>query len=352
MANDPLAAVRLWLILNMRQACLLVIAGLSLAHVRLGRSMSYGTKHWMLLSPTLLLLITSTAIAGVVAGARVSTLFTGLLAFTTTVAALSTVAFACLIVTLVAIKRNLTVSREDAEPWPPAKQINEKPRPSFAPEEIDALKDGASWITSNASTHTRGESASQWSFSTHHTQGASSHHGHGRPQAGNHASVPKQSSFWFNATQEDTPPVPPLPGMYNHLSPTSESLAEADPFRRIPSPAPEVPRPRYDSQTSWLTETGNGETLSAWSFPTSRNGSTTNVHTELLPSAADSRPVTPAMSSAQPLGGYGYVPSQPDQEKALASLAAPNGTELDISMYRLVGWSLLIWIPLVSNSQT
>ncbi len=357
---DPAASVRVWLALTVRQTCLLMVAAITLLHVRMGRSVSFGTKHWMLWAPTALLIITSTSIAGVLSGVGVGTLFTGLLAYSSTIAVLSSVAFGCLVGTLLIIKRNLASIPEEHDSW----QIEQKPRPSFATEDIDAIRDGASWITSTAGGHGSNHgSVSGWSFSTHHTA-TTSNYGHGgRPQGPRNPSVPAKSSFWFGSSTpnvNNVPPVPPLPSVYGQFSPTTAQMSDPDPFRReSPSPLlPEHPRQRLGSQTSWLTSTnGSHITPSAWSFPatlrddlsegcSTPNGSTTNVHTNLLPSGTDvSPPATPAMASAQVLGGYGYAPQ--DAEKNLMSLAATSGTQLDISVYRGVAWLLMIWIPMV-----
>jgi len=359
-AKDPASAVRLWVVMTIRQSGLLIVASITLLHVRLGRSISFGTKHWMLWMPTLLLATTSTGIAGILSAAAFPSLFVGLVAYSSGVAILSSLAFGCLIGTLIVIKRNLAVLSEESDPWPPVRQVEEKPRPSFATEEIDAIRDGASWITSNASS--RHNSISAWSFSTHHAATASSHHGNGSNRThptGSHPSVPPKSSFWFSSStphDANIPPVPPLPSPYGPLSPTAEDLSDPDPFRRdIPTPLPDHPRQRLGSQTSWLTSTNGSEvTLSAWSYPTThrdgtvRNASIPDLNTELLPSrTAVSRPVTPAMANAQVLGGYGYAPGTQDAEKALAALAAPPGTTIDISVYRAIGWLIIIWVPLV-----
>jgi hypothetical protein len=104
------------------------------------------------------------------------------------------------------------------------------------------------------------------------------------------------------------------------------------------------PRDRLNSQTSWLTSTdGTRPTLSAWSFATQSQVSLPDLNRN-PPSA--SRPVTPALSSAKVLGGYGYNP-QSEVENGLASLATP-GTEIDVSVARIFGWFVLIWFPLVS----
>ncbi|KAK7049701.1 hypothetical protein VNI00_005732 [Paramarasmius palmivorus] len=359
-AQDPLASVRLWFALTLRQTCLCIIASITLLHVRLARSVSFGAKHWMVWGPTVVFVVTSTALAGVLTAADMTSLFIGLMSYSTFIGVCTSVAFGCLIGTLLNIKRNLATVDDEFDSWPPASRMEEKPRPSFTTDEIDMMRDGASWITSNASS--RRDSVSAWSFSTHHTH-AQSHHGHGRPQNASHPSIPGKSSYWFGpASQEQfVPPVPPLPSPYGPVSPTSASLAEADPFRRTPSPlpGPEHPRQRFGSQTSWLTSSaGSHGTISAWSFPASshhegsiRNASSPNLQTELLPSTAVSRPSTPAMANAQVLGGYGYTPSK-DSESGIAAFAAPSGTALDISIYRAIGWFITIWVPLDNAAST
>jgi hypothetical protein len=48
------------------------------------------------------------------------------------------------------IRRNLDTLNEPADSWPPVKEVENKPRPSFATEDIDALREGSSWLTSDA----------------------------------------------------------------------------------------------------------------------------------------------------------------------------------------------------------
>ncbi|KAF9006644.1 hypothetical protein BDQ17DRAFT_1540426 [Cyathus striatus] len=324
--SDPAASVRLWIVTTLRQTCLLIIAAITLLHVRMGRSVAFGARQWMIWAPTILLAVTSTALAGVISGAG----------------------------TLFIIKRNLTALNEEADPWPPVRQVEDKPRPSFGTEEIDAIRDGASWITSNHSCSSRRNSVSAWSFSTHHTIAVSSHGHGGRPQNTGHNSVPAKSSFWFgSASQQEVPPVPPLPSPYGPLSPTAETLADPDPFRRdipspLPSPLPHFPRERLGSQNSWLTSTGTHTTMTAWSYPAShhegsvRNASTVDLHSPLT---AVERPVTPALANAQVLGGYGYTPSRLELEKGISSLAAPADANIDVSVRPALGWFFMIWLP-------
>ena len=300
--------------------------------------------------PIFVLVFTSTTIAGLLSGTGVDTLFYGLMSYSTTIAVASMMAFGFLVRTLFVIKKNLSAVNPSNE-WPPVTQMEEKARPSFATEDIDAIRDGASWITSNAGS--RPNSISAWSFSTHHTI-ATSHHG--RPQNGMHPSVPAKSSFWFGSTDPNefqVPPVPPLPSPFGPTSPTSASLADEDPFRRDLPPLPNHPRTRLGSQSSWLTSSnGSHTTITAWSYPTTHYEDTTpsvstpDLHTALT--TADTRTNIPALANAQVLGGYGYAPSSLEAENGLAALAAPPGTVINISLYNTLGWSIMILLPLVS----
>jgi hypothetical protein len=341
--------------MTVRQTCLLVVACLTLLHVRLGRSVSLGTKHWILWAPTLLLAVTSTAVAGVLAGAGVSTFFAGLVAYSTAVAMITSAAFGWLIFTLVTIKRNLAALNEPADNWPPVREVEEKPRPSFATEDIDAMRDGSSWYTSNPGS-SRHDSISNWSFSTH----SNSRQGSMRinPATASHPSIAAKSSFWFNSTtaftrESTVPPVPPLPSLYRSVSVTSTILGnDPDPFRRE-APSSQT-RVHTGSQGSWLTSPSASQvTLSQWSYPTTRpDASMPDLRADLLPGAPRSRPSTPAMANAQVLGGYGagYAPGSTEAEKGLASFAVTNSTDIDVSVYRAIGWMITIWVPFVSLS--
>lgn len=362
-ASDPASAVRLWFATTLRQACLLIVASLTLLHVRLGRPVDFGGKHWMLWAPTLLLVATSTALAGILAGTSVTSFFWGLIGYSSALAIASTVAFGCLMGTLVIIKRNLSTLNEIREPWPPAKQVEDKPRPSFATEEVDALKDGSSWITSRASS--RADSISAFSFSTHHSRAASNASSKiaPHPALASHPSIPAKSSFWFNPATPHTgrespvPPVPPLPAPYRPTAVAHESLHnDPDPFRRDGQLDGIDQRLRMGSQSSWLSEHSEQVTLSAWSFPATQPptpaASTADLHAHLLPSSATafSRPHTPAMVSTDVLGGYGYAPEAARAEQGVTSAASVHSGDLDVSVYRTAGWLVSIWVPFVRPS--
>ena len=317
----------------------------------MGQPVSFGPKHWMLWIPTLLVVIFSTLTATVITRADIPSLFMGLITYSSGTVFLTTMAFVGLIATLSTIKRNLAALNDRLNPWPPVKEMEERPRPSFATEDVDALRDGASWITSNASS--RRNSMSAWSFSTRNTV---SHHGFARtnPATTSHQSIPAKSSFWFSPAtsyscrQCEVPPVPPLPSPYRSRSTQPFSnYDDPDPFRR------EIPTPHdhpcfHSSQTSWLTSPSTSQvTLSAWSYPTSLHSGGPDG---LSPTNESVRPLTPAFANVQVLGGYGFTTtrSSAESEKGLSSLAVP-GIEVDVSVYRALAWLLIIWVPFVSS---
>ncbi|KAG6884823.1 hypothetical protein C0993_007996 [Termitomyces sp. T159_Od127] len=341
--------------MTVRQTCLLTVVSITLLHVRTGRPVSFGEKYWMLWAPTVLLVITSTSIAGVIAGAGLQSLFVGIIGYTSFIAILSSVAFVCLIWTLVTIKRNLAALGEEFDPWPPAKMAEEKSRPSFSTEDVDAIREGASWITSNASSSR--DSISAWSFSTHQTSAVPSHHGYGSDRLQKAFATAKSScSFGAHSSRvNDVPLVPPSP--YGLVSSAAHNFSDPDPFRReAPPRILEQPRVRLDSQTSWLTSTdGSHTTMSAWSYPTSvkgdsiHNASSLDLRT-MTPVSSGSHPEKPRLASAQVLGGYGFVRGVHEVEKGLAAFAAPLGNIIDISTFRLFGWLLYVWAPLARIS--
>lgn len=61
---DALAAVRLWLAGTVRATCVFIIIAMTLLHVRLARPVDFGKSHWLIWAPGLLLIITSTIVAG------------------------------------------------------------------------------------------------------------------------------------------------------------------------------------------------------------------------------------------------------------------------------------------------
>ncbi|KAH8118462.1 hypothetical protein DFH11DRAFT_1502630 [Phellopilus nigrolimitatus] len=297
-ASDPASSVRLWVSLTVRQTCLLVVAAATLIYVRKGKPISFGAKQWTIWVPTLVIAVTSAALAGVMAEAGEKSLFFGVVGFSVAVAVLSTAAFTSLVATLLAIRRNLASPSESTGVLHPA--VEEKLHgPYAASDGIKALKDGSSWITSNASS--RRNSISSFSFSTTHS-----------------------------ALTHDT--------------------------ARAPNPNSALCLSTPDKLPSWLTEPDvSYPTMTAWSFPTTCVGSpmpassTALAHGQLPDSQEGSCPITPAMSSTQVLGESRFLSttaSLSNAEKGINGLSWPYAKCLDVSVWRVIAWLALIWIPL------
>jgi hypothetical protein len=54
------------------------------------------------------------------------------------------------------------------------------------------------------------------------------------------------------------------------------------------------------------------------------------------------------MANTKVLGGYGYAPGTTQAEKGLTALNVPPTNEIDISLFRSLGWLSIIWVPVVS----
>ncbi|KAF8655333.1 hypothetical protein AX16_003106 [Volvariella volvacea WC 439] len=326
-ASDPASSVRLWAVLTVRPICLLVISAITLLHVRSGHSVSFGAKHWLIWSPTLLLIAFSTAMAGVLSGAGLKSLFAGIIAFSTSTAVLSTITVGCLIRTLLVIKRNLESPRNESEPWSLVPQYQQ---PTFSVDEINTLRlrDDASWISSNQGS-TR--NSISWSFST-------ASQGRGRSHVRASPSLPTKPWVSASTSRSNTP----VPANQRAVSPTSAGLSDPDPFRR--EPLPQFPRGRTGSDTSWITSTdGTHTTMSAWSFPTSEAAKQQRKTLPNPPAPVnDAAHRSSALATAQVLGGYGY---SLEAEKGLISSSVP-GIHIGVSTYCVIGWISLIWVPL------
>lgn len=371
---DSLATIRLWFASTVRATCVMIIIAMTLLHVRLARPVDFGKSHWLIWAPGLLFIITSTGIAGklsysfsfvdrplthcagVLAGADIPSFFVGMIAYSSTLTFLGIAIFSGLVGTLVTIRRNLTSTAELDDSWPPMRQINEK-RHSFAQDDIDALKEGSSWITSDAGS-CHGGSVSAFSLSTHQTHARKCSNGSSNFH---HGSAPYKStprpSFETAGRISPVPPVPPLPSPYRPASPACSSVCDdPNPFRRTVGNDPRI---RNGSQASWLTEPSIApSTVTAWSFPAARHASrpntpamfpqsTADLPSELLRATTPSRPQTPAISSAQVLGGYGF--SDVSLVEKQAGLAAVPDGDLDTNVPRVMIWFVSVLLPCVSS---
>lgn len=343
-ATDPVSSTKYSVFLTIRQIFLLVVTGITLLHIRLGCPVSFGKSHWTVWAPSLAFILTSATLSGVVSGAGINTLFYGLIAYNSAIVIASVAVFSCLVSTSLVINRKLNAIDSKINTCSPVRE--EKPRPSFAIHDIEALRGGGSWISSNSSASSRHSPLSAWSFSTHQTTSGSSPH-HGRPTLGGRHLVPAKVSYRVGNFCEGIPPVPPLSSTYCRISRTAGTMAlgERDPFRRdIPSFASVHPRVRLGSQTSWLTSaSGSCAPMSAWSFSTPAHSFySASMRDICIPSGTVSRSNKAVSGNAQDLGGYSYASSEVEKGSTVPD------TDFDVSINRYVGWFFLILVPYVS----
>jgi len=127
-------AARLWFATTARQTCLCIILVLAVIRIRRGHPVSFGKLHWLLVAPTVFIVVLSTAVATAMGIVGVPSLFIGISIYSVVVALISAVVLLVLARTIVTVHRRLS-ALEDT--WPPEK---EKRRGSFATADVEALK--------------------------------------------------------------------------------------------------------------------------------------------------------------------------------------------------------------------
>lgn len=357
------SAARLWLALTLRQTCFLVVSALILIHVRLRRSVSFGRAHWLLWVPFVLLASVSTIAAVLFAHHATTTsrrrFLIGYVAYSSTIAILNTVMFGSLVGSLITIRRSLAnsnqvaVSKESKSP----RQIVEI---SLANQDIDAVREGGSWITSPASSRRhRDKSTSPYSHSTTGT----------RATQGMAASTERE--------QVAAAPFPvwPSQGTRSSGSPRTPQSNRGDTYHYEKTDFGPVHRYRtqslraaavtaaaltLSSQGSWISSSlGTRPTLSAWSYPSTphssprdRVRSTSAVIASTLTrdmSLGTTRLGVTSDGRARVLASGGqYAPSAMQAERGSAvAAAAALSPQIEISTLRIAAWLAGVWVPLV-----
>src|SRR5258708_6682372 len=296
-----------------------------------------GMKDFCVWGPTAPLIILSTACAYGFSAVGIDSFFYGTLAYAGFVAVASTSAFGLLLYYLMQIRRHLAAAALEREEWPPV--TRKKRVGSFATEDIVALKDRSSWLTSVRSERTH--SISTFSFSTPVSP----------PNL--HNGLP---------SSESVPPVPGLPQEYKGTLSTP-GIETGSCRREPPKRAP------CGSEKSWLTDPSIEFSFSSIP-PLSSTGS---VHEQFEDVPLDhletnhlSTPITPTAFAPSPrasrgqwcnrslnggvvqqpkaiLGGHG--PYIGDTEKA--TLHQSNIVADNLASWRVFGWFNSIWVPLV-----
>jgi hypothetical protein len=330
------SAARLWLALTARQTCLLIILTITLINIRLGRSTCFGSKHIFLWLSTIGMVGTGVIAAALLSIFGFTSLFGGIAVYLSVVTILAVSILGFLVTTLWRIRYNLEKDREvqdiDSWPIPPRKR-----RISFTTDEVRAMKDGASWITSIEGSARR--SLSPWSFSASHNSYPKSKHVARHSMPTSFYSLPTGSIVSeTNATkreQEHVPPFPPLPSPYQK---TTQGQTDTE--------TSEDPTP-----TSWLTSLSGAKTMSPFSFPTTRAASLKTIASRLAGRRErDMQPHTgttavfPVTFVAKP----DRVPhTSTMQLQSLVVTSTP--TNHIVTTPRVITWLAMICLPFVSR---
>ena len=304
-----------------------------------------GSNDFHVWAPTATLVLVSTVCAaGFSTTKRLDSFYYGAIVYTGIVAIVSTGCFGGFLASLLTIRRNLTahIAAQEEEEWPPLKSQSKmyKPRQgaSFATEDVEALRDGSSWLTSIRSERTHSTSAFSLSSADESVAAPSSVNPYS-------SSTPAKSTFWFGIPStanlhqpehgnEAIPPVPELPAAYRRTS--SPLGVEADPFRREAPSTPSTPQRNQTMRSgsgasahsyanSWLTEpSGTVSTPTQFSFPTTMK----------------SRPASPAPSRFTRR-------TQPDEEAQFDEIALAQDEHLD---YRDSQYGIRLETPLTATA--
>lgn len=331
------SAARMWLALTTRQTCLFIILSITLLNVRLGRSTYFGVKHIYLWSSTLGMVGTGAIAAAVLSIFGFTSLFGGIAVYFSVVTLLSTAVLCSLVLTLSRIRRNLEQDKvaHDIDSWP-----NPPPRKrktSFATDEVQAIKDRASWITSIEGSTRR--SLSPWSFATSEANHRKSKHisRYSMPTSFYSLTTGSLQSEINAIKHEYIPPVPPLPS----------------PYRKAPPPQIITDASADGTPTSWLTSlSGSAKTMSPFSFPTTRPPSLRSLASRITRKQRKD-PAQPSTGSTAVFPVTFTIDKQsrsaPPAALPLRSLAvAVNPTNHVVTALRVIIWLAMIWLPFVS----
>ncbi|KAI0294605.1 hypothetical protein B0F90DRAFT_1281458 [Multifurca ochricompacta] len=356
------SASRLWIALTLRQTCFLIVSAIILIHVRLRKSVSFGFGHWMLWVPFTFLATLSTITVSLLTDTTSWSFRIGYIGYSSAIAALNTIIFGSLVGTLIIIKRNLT--KLDLDKNMPSTSSSggesvQKPQIALATEDIDAIREGSSWITSPASSRRRGPSISPFSYSTTRSR-----------------TSPEQTSI----TPPSIFPFRPTPGMQSTVPvlPRTPSPRRGDTLGRDFEPIRRRAQSlraaalTLSSANSWITSSfGTHPTLSAWSYSSLPNRSQHVVDSAIAStptrdfsfaggssgsSASEGRswarrPVIAPVRNVRTVGGvpagHEYAQSAAQVEKGKPSPVAPRSPEIEISVLRILAWLAGVWIPLL-----
>ena len=357
-SHDLVSTACLWIALTTRQTCLVsistcdtllmltflqfFISALTLLYVRLGRSVSFGPKHCLLWAPTLVF-VTGAGVGAVRSQVDVNTVWRGLVVYCTSIAVLTYASLGCVVATLLIVRHNVKMAAQtevDDKEWPSIK--GKLARRSIASDDIEALKEGSSWITSHrSSAGSQRNSISAFSFSTthHSTQDTTA------PVTGSAPSILPNSSYWFGtATPNSAVPlsqdfilaVPRVPSPC-HRRPTTPPPRPNGALTDLSDPFHRNPRQAETSANSWLTSPPASQATLTGAIDSYRSYPTEYEHRVSRGTIA----VQPLAESSV-LGGYGL-------HENVSGLSPKASKDVDISVFRCVAWTASIWLPIVSE---
>lgn len=309
---SPFSAALLWIALTARQSCLVVILFISLLHIRLRRPISYGRTQAFLWAPSVALSAAGTGTAASLAAFELTSLFGGIASYISIVATLQTL---MLISILRSTFRIIRRAERESDSFSWLEATRRKRRQSFDTGDIQFLKDRSSWVTSVEGSLRR--SLSAWSFTTSQTNNTRGRH---TP----YYSLPSTLRSTTDSNGRDVipiiPPVPPLPSAYQ---------------RSIPLDVPRNTSPT-GSTNSWLTSySGSRETMSSFSFPTTRSSPKQRRKAVILPTTSTTAvfPVTALVDSTS--------------TSTLTSDSAPSPSSFSVSVTGIALSLGIIWIPYI-----
>ncbi|PVG03521.1 hypothetical protein CPB86DRAFT_793438 [Serendipita vermifera] len=322
------AAALFWIALTARQSCLLVILIVTTCRIRLIRLVSYKRSNLCLWLPAIGMVVIGTVAAAVLAAFGYASLFGAIATYLSILTAISTG-----MITYLAWMLRLGASKQ-AHTNQVSVSSKKLSRHSIATDDIQALKERSSWLTSLEGSLKR--SMSPWSFTTNNTSRS-------KPKHSSRFSLPSSlqnqitGSLYseYGGTRDSlVPPVPPLPPQYRQELTFEKHYGTSN----------------GTSVNSWLTSlSGTRKTMSAFSFPTTKSPSSKNIS---IKSISTRNRETYVLASAMPVAKPIYF--VPADVKAYPS-SGPSPLQEDlgqgryretlVTVERFILQLALIWIP-------
>ena len=339
----------LWLALTLRQTCFLIVSALILIHVRLRKSVSFGTAHWFIWVPLVFLVTVSTTVAGVFASTTTFSGWTfriGYITYSSAIAVLNTIMFGCFVSTLIIIKRSL----ESFHKAQSSNESAEEPQTTFAMEDFAVIREGGSWISSTTNSRRNAASISPYSDSTIRTQQTSQN------TAASHERAATLRFPWPPPGRHPYSSLPQTPSRGCRRD--DAHFKDFEPFRRR-AQSLRAAALSLSSGNSWITSSlGTHPTVSAWSYPASLSSHHNPARIEEIAgsaiASAPSRERSPVSVRFPTVAVPGVRALDDQAERGQLSPPSPSGASssspvIEISVLRILAWLAGAWVPLVCS---